>query len=54
MAKQIIDRARFELVYWALLSPGFSLCNSTRGYQAGIAWLRTVRPLANFVSPGAI
>jgi hypothetical protein len=54
MAGQIIDRARFELAYWLLLWPGFTLCNEERCYRAGIAWLRTVRPIAESVSPGCL
>lgn len=54
MAAEIIGRARFELAYWVLLWPGFTLCNRERFYGAGISWLRTVRPIAETVSPGCM
>ena len=54
MAGRIINRARFEIAYWVLLSPGFALCNAGPCYRAGIIWLRTVRPLANALSPDCL
>lgn len=54
MAKQIIDRARFEIAYWVLCAPGFELCRRERFYGAGVAYLRAVRPIVNGISPGAL
>lgn len=50
MAALIIERARFELAYWALAYPGFMLCKRERFYRAGITWLRTIRPGFEFVA----
>jgi hypothetical protein len=54
MAALILARARFEIAYWIVLWPGFTLCNTPGCYRAGVVWIRTVRPLANALSPDCI
>ena len=59
MAKPSIAFIRTEVAYWALLYPGFLLCergHPTQGplWTAGCVWLSTVRPIANVIAPGLL